>query len=209
MPTGDAMDYGQLKDSIKEISEIAASVPEQFRDKCFELLLANLLRQNGDGTIGGGKSGKEEHKSPDDSEKKPKGDGVPITTQLRVLMKKTDVTKDEIDKILLYDNGEVHFIKEPHTKGITTGQMEWALLLALKNAIEKNSLTTDPEEVRSVCQDKGYYDKGNFSGVFKQDRNVKLFRKALTAQGPAEPLSSEGQDALGVLIKRLATEAEK
>ncbi len=203
------MDYGQLKDSIKEISEIAASVPEQFRDKCFELLLANLLRQNGDGTTGGGKSGKEEHKSPDDSEKKPKGDGVPITTQLRVLMKKTDVTKDEIDKILLYDNGEVHFIKEPHTKGITTGQMEWALLLALKNAIEKNSLTTDPEEVRSVCQDKGYYDKGNFSGVFKQDRNAKLFRKALAAQGPAEPLSSEGQDALGALIKRLATEAEK
>lgn len=201
------MDYGQLKDSIKEISEIAASVPEQFRNKCFELLLANLLRQNGDAATGGGKSGKEEHKSPDDSEKKPKGDGVPITTQLRVLMKKTDVTKDEIDKILLYDNGEVHFIKEPHAKGITTGQIEWTLLLALKNAIEKNSLATDPEEVRSVCQDKGYYDKGNFSKVFK--RNAKLFRKTLTAQGPAEPLSSEGQDALGVLIKRLATEAEK
>ena len=46
MPTGDAMDYGQLKDSIKEIAEIAASVPEQFRDKCFELLLTNLLRHD-------------------------------------------------------------------------------------------------------------------------------------------------------------------
>jgi hypothetical protein len=209
MPTGDAMDYAQLKGSIKEIAEIAASVPEQFRDKCFELLLANLLRENGNSATGGEESRKKEHKSPDDSEKKPKGDGAPITTQLRVLMKKTDVTKEEIDKILLFDNGEVHFIKEPHTKGITTGQMEWALLLALKNGIEKNSLTTDPEEVRSVCQDKGYYDKGNFSGVFKQDRNAKLFRKPLVAQGPAEPLSSDGQDALGELIKRLAGEAEK
>jgi len=201
------MDYAQLKDSIKEIAEIAASVPEQFRDKCFELLLANLLSDGGGATDG--KSGKDEHKSPDAGETKPKGDGVPITTQLRVLMKKTDVTKEEIEKILLFDNGEVHFIKEPQTKGITTGQMEWALLLALKNAIEKNSLTTDPEEVRSVCQDKGYYDKGNFSGVFKQERNTKLFRKALVAQGPAEPLSSDGQDALGELIKRLAGEAQK
>ena len=200
------MDYGQLKKNIKEIAEISASVPDQFRDKCFELLLTNLLRENS-GAPDGGKGIKEEHKPAE--EKTPKGDGVPITTQLRVLMKKTDLTKDEIDKILLYDNKEVHFIKEPHTKGITTGQMEWALLLALKNAIEKNSLTTDPEELRSVCQDKGYYDKGNFAGVLKQDRNAKLFRKALTAQGPAEPLSSEGQDALGVLIKRLATEAEK
>jgi len=199
------MDYAQLKASIKEIAEIAASVPEQFRDKCFELLLTKLLRESG----GGPNDGEDikEDKLPE--EKTPKGDGVPITTQLRVLMKKTDVTKAEIDKILLYDNAEVHFIKEPNTKGITTGQMEWALLLALKNAIEKNSLTTDPEELRSVCQDKGYYDKGNFAGVLKQDRNAKLFRKALTAQGPAEPLSSEGQDALGVLIKRLATEAEK
>jgi hypothetical protein len=209
MPTGDAMDYAQLKDSVKEIAEIAASVPEQFRDKCFELLLTNLLRENdGDGTTGDDKNKKEERKSPED-ETKPKGDGVPITTQLRVLMKKTDVTKEEIDKILLYDNKAVHFIKEPSTKGVTTGQMEWALLLALKNAIENDSLATDPEELRSVCQDKGYYDKTNFSGVLKQERNAKLFRKALVKQGPAEPLSSDGQDALGELIKRLATEAGK
>lgn len=200
------MDYGQIKDSVKEIAEIAASVPEQFRDKCFELLLSSLLREK---QIPDKKpeERRDDHKPED--EEKPKGDGVPITTQLRVLMKKTDVTKEEIEKILLYDNGEVHFIKEPSPKGITTGQMEWALLLALKNAIEKNSLSTDPETLRSVCQDKGYYDKGNFAGVLKTERNAKLFRQALTAQGPAEPLSSEGQDALGVLIKRLATEDAK
>jgi len=199
------MDYAQLKESVKEIAEIAASVPEQFRDKCFELLLTKFLRESG-GAPDGGKDIKED-KLPED--KTPKGDGVPITTQLRVLMKKTDVTKAEIDKILLYDNAEVHFIKEPKTKGVTTGQMEWALLLALKNAIENDSLATDPEELRSVCQDKGYYDKTNFSGVLKQERNAKLFRKALVKQGPAEPLSSDGQDALGELIKRLATEAGK
>jgi len=57
------MDYAQLKDSIKEIAEIAASVPEQFRDKCFELLLTNLLSDGGGATDG--KGGKDEHKSPE------------------------------------------------------------------------------------------------------------------------------------------------
>jgi hypothetical protein len=67
MPTGDAMDYAQLKDSVKEIAEIAASVPEQFRDKCFELLLTNLLRDNvGDDATAGDKGKKGERKSPED-----------------------------------------------------------------------------------------------------------------------------------------------
>ena len=207
------MDYAQLKAGVKEIAEIAASIPEQFRDKCFELLLSNLLREEENGATGEEKSDKGERAdtSKDDAGKKTKGvqGEIPIKTQLRVLMKKTGVKKEEIEKLLLYDNGEVHFIKEPHPKGITTGQIEWALLLALKNAVLNDSLSTDPEDVRSVCQEKGYYDKGNFAGVFKTARNAKLFRKALVKQGPAEPLSSEGQDALGELIKRLAGEAEK
>jgi hypothetical protein len=207
---GDAMDYRQLKADVKEIAEIAASVPEQFRDKCFEILLSSLLRQEGSGTTGEHTANKEQ-KSDAQEETKPKGapGAIPMTTQLRVLMKKTGVTKEELDKVVDYENGQVNFIREPHPKGITTGQMEWALLLALKNAILKDSLSTDPEDVRSVCQDKGYYDKANFAGVFKAPRNAKLFRKALAKQGPAEPLSSEGQDALGELVKRLAGEEDQ
>jgi hypothetical protein len=207
------MDFDRLKAEIKEISEIAQSVPEQFRDRCFDLLLSNLLNGEGrsdsrarrrdaeDGTDKGGATKDEGLKFGATAGKHSK---IPITTQVRVLMKKTGVTEEQLETILLYDNGEVHFIKEPKPKGITTGQMEWALMLALKNAILNDSLSTDPEEVRSVCQDKGYYDKGNFSGVFKSAKNAKMFKKALVSQGPAQPLSNNGQDALGDLIKRLA-----
>ncbi len=199
------MNYDKLKDGVKEIAEVAASVPERFQDKCFELLLSRLLRQDN------GEEKPDRNKEPDSADAnkisnkdKDKDGKIPTTTQLRVLMKKTSVTEDDLNKIILFDNGEVHFIKEPKPKGVTTGQMEWALLLALKNAITKNALTTDPEDVRSVCQEKGYYDKGNFAGTFK--RNAKLFKKALAVQGPAEALSSDGQDALGELVKRLASE---
>ena len=130
------MDYDQLKAGVKEIAEIAASVPERFRDKCFELLLSGLLRQEAGASADEEKAAKAGRLDTSQGGAGTRGrgaqGGIPITTQLRVLMKRTGITKEELDKILLYENGEVHFVKEPHPKGVTTGQIEWALLLALK-----------------------------------------------------------------------------
>lgn len=199
------MDYDKLKAEVKEIAEIASSLPEKFRDKCFELLLANLLTQPSQ--VPRAKETQNESKqilaSPSSE---PPRTPIPVTTASRLLMQKTQVTKEELEKVVLFDAGQVHFVREPHNTGITTGQIEWALLLALKNAIESNSLSVDPEQVRSVCQEKGFYDRNNFAKTFRADRNAKLFKSALVAQGPAEPLSNAGQDALGALIKRLAGE---
>jgi hypothetical protein len=198
------MDYEKLKADVKEIADIASAVPEKFRDKCFELLLTHLLR---DGESPHKKEppalDRQDPKTPPPDESKAQ---IPITTALRLLMKKTEVTTEQLEKILFFDGGQVHFIREPHDTGITTGQMEWALLLALKNAIENNELSSDPEKVRSVCQEKGFYDRNNFGGVMKAQRNAKLFKNALVSQGPSEPLSNLGQDALGELIKKLAGE---
>lgn len=121
-------------------------------------------------------------------------------------MRRTGVTVEEIDRVVLCENEQVHFIKEPHNVPIAHGQIEWALLIALKNGILKDSMITDPEDVRSVCQEKGYYDTKNFSSNFKRGGNPKLFKNLLAAQGDAQPLTVEGQDALGKLIKRLAAE---
>jgi hypothetical protein len=204
------MDYEQLKTGVKEIAEIAASVPEQFRDKCFEILLSTLLRQQ----LPAERREEVKEKTPDKPDNSTGGadkvlkSNIPMTTQLRLLMKKTEVTVEELDRVLMYDKEEVHFVKEPHDVGIATGQMEWALLLALKNAILKDSMSADPEDVRSICQAKGFYDKANFATNFKSAKNAKLFKTVLAPQGPAEPLSSDGQDALGRLIKRLAGESQ-
>ena len=37
------MKYESLKEEIKSIAEIADSVPETFKERCFEVLLQNLL----------------------------------------------------------------------------------------------------------------------------------------------------------------------
>jgi hypothetical protein len=201
------MDFEQLKSGITEIAAITATVPEQFRDKCFELLLAELLNE-----AKPNRDRKEQHKNDpkeDDANAAPapkSASKMPLTTQIRLFMRKTGVTPEEIEKVVLYENDEVHFVKEPHNVPVSQGQIEWALMLALRNGILKDALTADPEDVRSICQEKGYYDTKNFAANFKRGVNANLFKSPLVPQGDAQSLAAEGQDALGKLIKRLASE---
>jgi hypothetical protein len=206
------MDYKGLKSSIKEISEVASSVPEQFRDKCFELLLNSLLAEHHPAA-----SRKNEGHQREDADSEAKdnketkhdsgtlsGTKIPLTAALRVLMQKTGVTQEELNKIVIVDGDEVHFVQTPATNVIIDGQIEWSLLLALKSAILKKALEADPEEVRSQCQNAGCYDPANFAANFKKPKFKKLFKDVLANQGSAVPLSPDGQEALGTLIKKLA-----
>src|SRR5690349_12694878 len=147
------MDFKQLKADIKEISEIASSAPEPFRSKCFEVLLTSLLAEQG----GVGKKGEQRKDDKgdgnNDSKKTPTGSSVPMNSQLRLLLKKTGLTEEELNKVVMVEDGEVHFVQEPHPGKIREGQLEWSLLMALKNTILKNAMEADPEEIRSKCID--------------------------------------------------------
>lgn len=196
------MDYGDLKRQVVEISDIAKQVPAEFQARCFELLLTTLLES----------PGRQGEKQTEQVTPPPETNGhqevepgtIPTPSTLRVFMQRTGVTTEELATILMFDEGEVHFLREPQGQRVATGQIEWALLLALKNGIENNRLAADPEAVRSICQEKGFYDKKNFAGNFKKPSNAKLFKKALVPQGDSEPLTNPGQDELGKLVKRLA-----
>lgn len=206
------MDYERIKSEVSEIVEIASSVPEQFRDQTFDLLLGQLLREmaepaqhreqdrtyeNGD-TGGGARQERHDDEGPDE---------IPTPASVKVLMRRTDVTAEELSNVVAYEGGEIYFLREPSHNVVATGQIEWALLLALKNGIETGNLEVDAESVRSICQDRGYYDRSNFASIFKKKRNAALFRNPPESQGDAQALSQEGIDELGKLVKRLASES--
>ncbi len=200
------MDFKQLKSSIKDISDVASSVPEQFREKCFEILLDALLA--------GEEPPRQENTDPKDPAKKEKhGEkpatvAVPLNAQVRVFLRKNGITEEELNKIVLVEGDEVHFVHTPKSKSNAQGQLEWSLLLALKNAILKNSFEADPEEVRSRCIDVGFYDKGNFATNFKTEKFKRLFKTTLVPQGQAVALTPGGQQALGELVKALADKSK-
>ena len=187
------METDVIRKKIEEIIAITSGVPEQFQVSCFEILLQNLLREQ-----------PAEPRSPDQPVP-PNMETVPTPAQVRVFMERTGTTNEELSAVLYYADGEIHFLREPTIGKIAQGQMEWALLVALKNGVLLNDLAADPEDVRSICQEKGFYDSTNFATNFKQVKNAKLFKRPLEPQGELQQLSNDGQIALGKLVKALAS----
>ena len=204
------MNYAELKDEIKELATIADSVPEQFREKCFEILLSHLLKgqKNRQQDVSGDEDadGTEEQDAADKDNDGKKSGSQAIPAQVRVFMRRTSVTELELCAVLMIEDGDVHFIREPKATKVARGQIEWALLLALKNGYLKNEMSVDPEDVRSMCQDKGFYDKANFATNFKGAKVQPLFKGLMKPQGGAQGLTNEGQTELGKLIKSLAAQ---
>ncbi len=206
------MDYQKLKEEIKEIAAIAADVPEPFRDKCFEILLNNLIGKPVSTSPLSTAAAIPQQEAPAasrgsvgaDTGTANDGAALPKPSEIRVFMTKTGVTEDELKRVVMFDDGEIHFLREPAPAKIAQGQIEWALLLALKNAFEKNEFAVDPEDVRSICQEKGFYDNANFAANFKLPKNAELFRGPMKGQGEAQPLTSDGHTALARVIKSLA-----
>jgi hypothetical protein len=204
------MKYEDLKQEIETIAEIADGVPEMFRVRCFELLLEHLLESSVSKKTNNETPppAKKNNTADDEGGEKPKdssdASSIPTPSQVKVFMQKTGVTLDDLRQVVMYEDNEVHFLKEPTTQKIARGQIEWSLLLALKNGIATNNFSVDPEGVRSICQEKGFYDKANFIKNFKTPKNSSLFQGQLDAQGEAQKLSTEGQKELGTLVKEFA-----
>jgi len=194
------MDYENLNAQVKEIWEATAGVPENLREKCFEILLNRLIPSN-PGQFNGSENPVSQH-SDDPSVRT--GEAYPFSGHMRAFMRRTQVTGENIFNILIVDDGEVHFTSEPEANTKAQGVLQWALLLALRNALvsEKGELRVDPEELRSICQEKGYYDK-NFTTTIKNKKNAPLFGGMLEPKGDARKLSPKGEEKLGDLIREL------
>lgn len=187
------MDYQKIKKDITEIAEISNTVPEHFREKCFEILLMDFLNSKKTITL-----------VKDDSTPSPLTSTLKLPSNVLAFMRRNDVSQEEIGAVVMFDGTDFHFIKEPAHKNARKGQNEWALLIALRNGITNNNLSSDPEAVRSLVQDKGYYDSANFAKNFKITKYAKYFRNSLEPHGSAQSLTKEGEVALAKLIKSLA-----
>jgi len=195
------MEYEQLKSELQNIVDLCESIPEPYRDKCFEILLTAFisppLRRPGASGPSAADVGPAAGSSPE-------GEKIPTPAQVRVFMQRNAITEAVLAAVFLFAGGELHFIKEPSPTTVAEGQIQWALLLALKSGILNNSVVVDPEDVRSICQEKGFYDAQNFAAVFKRPSNAKLFKGLLEPQGESRALTTEGEAELAKLLNTLA-----
>lgn len=199
------MKYEDLKEEIKVISEIADSVPQAFKERCFEVLLQNLLASSASTTTPAIPPATQPPAETNDVKPPATANGtIPTPSQIKVLMQKTGLTQEDLSSVLIYEDQSILFVHEPKTTKVARGQVEWALLLALKSGIESNVLAADPEKIRSVCQEKGFYDKANFIKNFKGSTTAGYFTGAMEAQGEAQKLTAEGMKELAKVVKDLS-----
>lgn len=193
--------YERLKSELKSIVDLVEAIPERYRERTFDLLLSHLLSAEPSGNRDD--SGSMAKQS--DLMKKDKTATLTLSAKVRAFMKRHSLSEEQLGEVVLIENGEVHFIREPKVEKNATAQIQWTLLLALKEALLNGELAVDPEAVRSVCIDKGFYDKANFAANFKTPSNKALFQKPPTPQGDPVRLSQQGEDQLAQIIKDLAT----
>lgn len=190
-----------------EIVEIAQTVPEPFRERCFDVLLNALLNESN--------AKPPQRITPPDPNTlaavpeppTPPAAGMttgelPLKGQMHLFMKRTGISEETLSKVVSYVDGEIHFIHDPKPANLAAGQIEWSLLSALKNAIENNVFSLDGDQIKQICDEKGFLDAKNFWAIFR--RNDKLFAKALTSADPRQVLSGDGQAELAKLIESLA-----
>jgi hypothetical protein len=125
-----------------------------------------------------------------------------MTAMLSAFVKKSGLSSEQFSRVVGYLHGSVVFFREPATTSPAQAQIEWSLLLALRNAIVKGSFLVDAEEVRLVCQEKGVFDRRSFFTNFR--RFAAYYRTSPEPGAKPQPLSSKGIAALGTLIKELA-----
>lgn len=195
--------YDKLKEEIPHIVAIVEDVPEPFKEKCFELLLNHMLRslEEPSEPVPLPSTVREFGAIPEAVPALRISPARAVPGKVRAFLSRHELDEDSIGKLLLIEGDEIHFVREPQAENNAQGQIGWALLLALRNAMLGKNFQVDPEAVRSICIDKGYYDQANFASIFK--RNAGFFKGKIVLQGSPQSLSPEGEKELAKLIRSL------
>lgn len=218
----------EFKEQIKEIVEIVALVPEEFKTKCFEMLLEEAIVKNRpimasrpSVTLVPAPNAPTKDTTPQTEEKinetspsppsvQPKvGEGTDITTadihmKVRKFLEKGDLTVANLNELFYKSNGDFEsLITDLQVTKMSEAQMRISLLQALHNALASGEFVTSVEKVREECKMRKSYADANFGANFKN--NASLFDFGIWTKDVTElKLSEEGRKSLAVIIKTLS-----
>lgn len=203
-----------LQDDIKEILGIVKQCPEALQEKCFELLLNDLLAA---------RRGQKPPKPPAETVPQKHGagdeaqadtDDVPAVEQediqdgdlhvkARSFLRKYSLTVADLNQIL-YKEGDqfLPLYDDLKTTRASESQIRIGLLQALTSGLSTGEFQFGGEAVRSECQERKCYDGGNFTANLKN--NATLFDSFEKYDKKRRiRLSEDGKKELAELIREL------
>lgn len=181
-------------EQLKQIVELANGVPQDYKAKCFELLLNHALStiQLPDAPI---------------LPKTPKIDTPPkqhaqfiVPIDIKALLSQYSLDETKLWKLFFVDGGDLRAIYKIDTVKKSKAQIQFALLMSLQNALHSGQFQVDVESLRAKCIEQKCYDSTNFMNNLKN--NKKLF-KTVDKDQPLV-LSPDGKSELADIIEELS-----
>lgn len=176
--------FDKIKEHLSEIISIAGKCPEQYQEKCFEILLSALVRVEAPPIR--------------------VAEGMPRTVVEERGMPKADffsrygITEEEWSRSFDFDGNSWSIIAKLKAKERSTKQIQLALLLGIKSILEG----TDPIIARAslveLCKYYATYDSPNFAKHMKKQKNL------FSTRGKDWALTKPGQEEAAEVIKELA-----
>lgn len=207
-----------LQKKVKEIAEIAASVPENLQVTCFEILLRDYLASiSGDAVqppkqvaASANNTQPEEivHEESTKDGEKPSPAQADVTqadlhVKARKFMGKYSVTIGELNN-LFYKEGQaiMPLYEDLKTTRMSEAQIRIALLQALHHGLGDGEFIAQVEDIRTECRDRKVLDAPNFSANFKNNNSLFDFDN-YSKDTKSLRLSEEGRRELAEIIKEL------
>lgn len=210
--------YETIKKEIKEIVEIVKQCPNELQEKCFEILLNQLLKdassKSKDPKIQPPLDNVEKDKNPMNTEKQDTDNGknnddeisyTLLHIKTRKLLEQGEVSVKDFNNIYYKENGVIKPLYEDlGTTKMSDSQIRLTLLSAFENGLLTGEFEINGETVRQRCQDMKCYDMSNFAGCFTRSKtlfdNFEKYNKDENIK-----LSNEGKTELIKVLKYLSS----
>lgn len=181
-------------EELKKIVELAKTVPEEFRQKCFELLLNYALQ-----TLPPITTPSSPTHPPQAPIAAPKHKHYVIPMDVKAFLSQYGIDETLLWKFFLIEGTEIRPIYHLKTTKKAKAQIHLALLLAMQTAISTGQFQVDIEMLRNQCNEHKCYDRANFMKNLKG--NETLFKSV----EPDQPLflSPDGKSALADLLEEM------
>jgi hypothetical protein len=162
---GDANEYQKYKKPIQEIIDLANTIDERYREKCFEVLLNHYLCANQEFKVPPQSFAITENKIATPEVK----DGPKYPFDLQTFLTQYNITEEIIDKLFSRENGDIKPIYKITETKRAVAQIQVTLLTAFENALltANGVLEFSMKAARQRCIDYKVYNGNDFFFYFR------------------------------------------
>ena len=198
--------YPNAEKEVAKILKIVEMCPEQYREKCFEILLQGYVTHEIKTLIGSVEEPPEVKDPPKPQEDPSFETQIPveILPRFKTFAKRLDVDPNKLE--LLFDFNADPFVYQPFNPPGTNAAEKTrsiALILAAKSYLVTGNWNADWKEIKSLCVDHSCYDTKNHSANLQKGQG-NVFKSVET--GKHVSVSPDGQVQAEAIIKSLVEE---